>query len=436
MPNPWLEHVKKVKSQHPQLRYKDVLVKAKKTYTPIKKPAKKPAKKPVKKGGKLVITKPIIRARKVSPAKKQKLAKDRFALPPPQDLDEFEKRQFKELSPTTIDIINRLVELNKEQMRIIPQAVDKPTDLIPILEEEGERIDDEEDEPIEIEPEKPKKPKKPDVPDKPIDPQPKEPKKPEPEPVPVEPKPIIPDKTRFQIFKDYLNSIDKKKLAKRTAGAMVLAGLAYKGYKERERLQALSADGLNRLTNRFYGRNQQLVPDYAYLDTPPLDVGELEEPVFRGEFGEIDSEPEPWDPSQYLDDDVLAITSDGSSSSSSDTDFLSDADLENLPLIADSDAETVFTRSVPSTPPQKVESVLERPPPHNPAWTKANLIKKSLQKRFNDFLGKKQHSDDDKMVLKGFTDHVDRNVLKPALNEHRSKSVSYTHLTLPTKRIV
>jgi hypothetical protein len=415
MPNPWLVHVKKVKLQYPQLRYKDVLVKAKKTYTPIKKPVKKPAKIGLKTGGKIVITKPIIRTRKVTAAKKQKFAKDRFALPPPQDLDEFEKRRFKDLSPATIDIINRLIELNKEQMRIIPQAVDKPTDLIPILEEEGERIDDDEDEPIEVEPEPEKEPERPDIPDRPIDPQPKEPKKPEPEPVPVEPTPIIPDKTRFQIFKDYLNSIDKKKLAKRTAGAIVLAGLAYKGYKERERLQGMSADALNRLTNRFYGRDQQLVPDYAYLDRRPTtrEVDPLEPPVFQGEFGEIDSD---WYPTFYSDTD-----SDSDSSSLSES--LSDVDIKNIPssMVSDSDSETVFTKTAPSTPKQKKESVLERPPPHNPAWSKANLIKKSLKKRFNDMLRKGQHDEEDKMVLKGFTEHVDKNVLKPALNEHRSK---------------
>jgi len=166
MPNPWLEHVKKVKLQYPQLRYKDVLVKAKKSYTPVK----KPAKIGLKTGGKIVITKPIIRTRKVSAAKKKQLAKDRFAVPLPQDLDEFQKRQFRELTPATIDTINRLVELNKEQMRLIPQVVDGPKDLIPILEEEGERIDEDEDEPIEIEPEKPVDPQP--KPEKPIDPQP------------------------------------------------------------------------------------------------------------------------------------------------------------------------------------------------------------------------------------------------------------------------
>jgi len=409
MPNPWLEHVKKVKLQYPQLRYKDVLVKAKKSYTPVK----KPAKIGLKTGGKIVITKPIIRTRKVSAAKKKQLAKDRFAVPLPQDLDEFQKRQFRELTPATIDTINRLVELNKEQMRLIPQVVDGPKDLIPILEEEGERIDEDEDEPIEIEPEKPVDPQP--KPEKPIDPQPKEPKKPEPVPVPVEPKPIIPDKTRFQIIKDYLNSIDKKKVAKRTVAGLALAGLAYKAYTERQRLQALSADGIAQLTDRLYGRNQQLVPDYAYLDEPPNEL-----PAFQGDVN--------WDPSEYLDDDdVLAITSDISSSDESD---LSDLDIQPFDL-SESEPETVFTRTAPSTPKFDIKkrrkelledeslSGIDRPPPHNPKWSKANLIKKSIQKRFKDLFKNPDTIEDDKMFLKGFNDHVDDNVLTPALNEHK-----------------
>ena len=35
--NPWLDHVKKVKEDNKDMKFKDVLVKAKKSYTPIKK---------------------------------------------------------------------------------------------------------------------------------------------------------------------------------------------------------------------------------------------------------------------------------------------------------------------------------------------------------------------------------------------------------------
>jgi hypothetical protein len=35
--NPWLVHVKKVRAENKDLKFKDVLVKAKKTYVPIKK---------------------------------------------------------------------------------------------------------------------------------------------------------------------------------------------------------------------------------------------------------------------------------------------------------------------------------------------------------------------------------------------------------------
>lgn len=30
--NPWLEHIKKVREKHPEMKYKDVLVEAKKSY--------------------------------------------------------------------------------------------------------------------------------------------------------------------------------------------------------------------------------------------------------------------------------------------------------------------------------------------------------------------------------------------------------------------
>lgn len=35
--NPWLVHVKKVRAENKGMKFKDVLVKAKKSYTPIKK---------------------------------------------------------------------------------------------------------------------------------------------------------------------------------------------------------------------------------------------------------------------------------------------------------------------------------------------------------------------------------------------------------------
>ena len=35
--NPWLVHVKKVKVENPKMKFSDVLVKAKKSYTKIKK---------------------------------------------------------------------------------------------------------------------------------------------------------------------------------------------------------------------------------------------------------------------------------------------------------------------------------------------------------------------------------------------------------------
>lgn len=53
--NPWLAHVKVVAAQNPELKYKDVLVKAKDTYTPVVKadPVKsKKSRKPSKKSGK------------------------------------------------------------------------------------------------------------------------------------------------------------------------------------------------------------------------------------------------------------------------------------------------------------------------------------------------------------------------------------------------
>ncbi len=33
--NPWLTHVKKTKKKHPEKKFKDVLIEAKKTYTKI-----------------------------------------------------------------------------------------------------------------------------------------------------------------------------------------------------------------------------------------------------------------------------------------------------------------------------------------------------------------------------------------------------------------
>jgi len=49
MANPWLEHVKKFRTTHPDMKYKDVLVEARKTYTPVSKSAS--AKTPVRKKG-------------------------------------------------------------------------------------------------------------------------------------------------------------------------------------------------------------------------------------------------------------------------------------------------------------------------------------------------------------------------------------------------
>ena len=52
MANPWIEHVKKFREAHPDMKYKDCLAEAKKSYTPVKKSAS--AKTPkVKKGGAL-----------------------------------------------------------------------------------------------------------------------------------------------------------------------------------------------------------------------------------------------------------------------------------------------------------------------------------------------------------------------------------------------
>jgi len=39
--NPWLSHVKKVANENPDMTYKDVLRKARETYTKIERPAKK-----------------------------------------------------------------------------------------------------------------------------------------------------------------------------------------------------------------------------------------------------------------------------------------------------------------------------------------------------------------------------------------------------------
>ena len=36
-PNPWLVHVKKVKADHPELKFKEVLLLAKESYTKVKK---------------------------------------------------------------------------------------------------------------------------------------------------------------------------------------------------------------------------------------------------------------------------------------------------------------------------------------------------------------------------------------------------------------
>ncbi len=36
-PNPWLIHVKKVKDENPDMKYSEVLKKAKETYVPIEK---------------------------------------------------------------------------------------------------------------------------------------------------------------------------------------------------------------------------------------------------------------------------------------------------------------------------------------------------------------------------------------------------------------
>ena len=36
-PNPWLVHVKKVKAEHPELKFKEVLLLAKESYTKVKK---------------------------------------------------------------------------------------------------------------------------------------------------------------------------------------------------------------------------------------------------------------------------------------------------------------------------------------------------------------------------------------------------------------
>ena len=37
MANPWLVHVKAFRAKHPDMKYKDILVEARKTYTPISK---------------------------------------------------------------------------------------------------------------------------------------------------------------------------------------------------------------------------------------------------------------------------------------------------------------------------------------------------------------------------------------------------------------
>ena len=49
MANPWLEHVKKTKAENPQLSFKEVLIKAGKSY---KSKAEKGATKSAKKSGK------------------------------------------------------------------------------------------------------------------------------------------------------------------------------------------------------------------------------------------------------------------------------------------------------------------------------------------------------------------------------------------------
>ena len=61
MVNKWIEHVKKFRAKHPKMAYKEVLQKARPSYTPVKKGAKgkglvggKEKKAPKKKGGTLV----------------------------------------------------------------------------------------------------------------------------------------------------------------------------------------------------------------------------------------------------------------------------------------------------------------------------------------------------------------------------------------------
>ena len=62
MVNKWIEHVKKFRAKHPKMAYKEVLQKARPSYTPVKKGAKgkglvggkEKKKAPKKKGGTLV----------------------------------------------------------------------------------------------------------------------------------------------------------------------------------------------------------------------------------------------------------------------------------------------------------------------------------------------------------------------------------------------
>lgn len=61
MVNKWIEHVKKFRAKHPKMAYKEVLQKARPSYTPVKKGAKgkglvggKVKKAPKKKGGSIV----------------------------------------------------------------------------------------------------------------------------------------------------------------------------------------------------------------------------------------------------------------------------------------------------------------------------------------------------------------------------------------------
>lgn len=45
--NPWRAHCKEYAEKHPDLKYKQVMVEAKKTYTPLKKPEKVKKKRKV-----------------------------------------------------------------------------------------------------------------------------------------------------------------------------------------------------------------------------------------------------------------------------------------------------------------------------------------------------------------------------------------------------